>query len=74
MFGGKPAYVFCRVTLPLLARGIFAGWMMTFIISFREIPAKQGYNGMKLTIAGGCGEHGRNCFFVESSRTAFIVD
>jgi iron(III) transport system permease protein len=37
VFGGKPAYVFRRVTLPLLARGIFVGWMMIFIISFREL-------------------------------------
>ena len=29
---------------------------------------------MKLTIAGGCGEHGRNCFFVEDKNTAFMVD
>ena len=37
VFGGKPVYVFRRITFPLLARGIFAGWMMTFIISFREL-------------------------------------
>lgn len=37
VLGGRPAYVFRRVTLPLLMRGIFAGWMMTFIISFREL-------------------------------------
>ncbi|MDR1704516.1 MAG: iron ABC transporter permease [Clostridiales bacterium] len=37
VLGGRPFYVFRRVTLPLLARGIFAGWMMTFIISFREL-------------------------------------
>jgi len=37
VFGGSPVYVFKRVTLPLLARSIFAGWMMTFIISFREL-------------------------------------
>lgn len=29
---------------------------------------------MKLTIAGGCGEHGRNCFHVEGACTAFLVD
>jgi len=39
VFGGRPIYVFRRVTLPLLARGIFVGWMMTFIISFRELVA-----------------------------------
>ena len=39
-FGGTPAYVFCRVTLPMISRGIFAGWMMIFIIAFRElVPA-----------------------------------
>jgi len=37
VFGGSPVYVFRRVTLPLLLRGILAGWMMTFIISFREL-------------------------------------
>ncbi len=37
VLGGSAAYVFRRVTLPLLLRGIFAGWMMTFIISFREL-------------------------------------
>lgn len=37
--GGRPFYVFRRVTLPLLRRGIFVGWMMTFIISFRELVA-----------------------------------
>ena len=36
-FGGTPAYVFCRVTLPMISRGIFAGWMMIFIIAFREL-------------------------------------
>jgi iron(III) transport system permease protein len=37
VFGGTPSYIFRRITLPLLARGIIAGWMMTFIISFREL-------------------------------------
>lgn len=36
-FGGTPVYVFCRVTLPMISRGIFAGWMMIFIIAFREL-------------------------------------
>lgn len=35
--GGSPWYVFGHITLPLLARGILAGWTMTFIISFREL-------------------------------------
>ena len=35
--GGGPFYVFRRITLPLLARGVMAGWIMTFIISFREL-------------------------------------
>jgi iron(III) transport system permease protein len=39
VFGGQPAYIFRRITLPLLLRGIFVGWMMTFIISFRELVA-----------------------------------
>ena len=29
---------------------------------------------MKLFIAGGVGEHGRNCFFVEGDRSCFLVD
>ena len=29
---------------------------------------------MKLQIAGGCGEHGRNCFHVIGEHTAFLVD
>ena len=36
-FGGTPAYVFRRITLPMISRGIFAGWMMIFIIAFREL-------------------------------------
>ena len=29
---------------------------------------------MELFIAGGCGEHGRNCFYVEHDEDAFLVD
>ena len=29
---------------------------------------------MKLKIAGGCGEHGRNCFLVENGDSSFMVD
>ena len=29
---------------------------------------------MQLFIAGGCGDEGRNCFYVEGDRHAFIVD
>lgn len=36
-FGGSPSYVFRRITLPMILRGIFAGWMMIFIIAFREL-------------------------------------
>ena len=36
VFGGTPSYVFRRVTLPMISRGIFAGWMI-FIIAFREL-------------------------------------
>lgn len=36
-FGGTPAYVFRWITLPMISRGIFAGWMMIFIIAFREL-------------------------------------
>lgn len=37
VFGGGPSYVFSRVTLPLISRGILSGWMMIFIIAFREL-------------------------------------
>lgn len=37
VFGGSPAYIFRRVTLPLIMKGVFAGWTMTFIIAFREL-------------------------------------
>lgn len=37
VFGGSPLYVFRRVTLPLIMKGVFAGWTMTFIIAFREL-------------------------------------
>ena len=36
-FGGSPFYVFRRVTLPMISRGVLAGWMMIFIIAFREL-------------------------------------
>lgn len=29
---------------------------------------------MELFIAGGCGEHGRNCFYLEQNGEAFLVD
>ncbi len=35
--GAGPAYTFRRITLPLILPGIFAGWTMTFAISFREL-------------------------------------
>lgn len=37
VFGGSPTYIFRRITLPLISKGILSGWMMTFIISFREL-------------------------------------
>ncbi len=37
--GGSRGYVFRRITLPLVMKGILAGWMMTFIIVFRELVA-----------------------------------
>lgn len=36
-FGGGPWYVFRRITLPMIAPGILTGWMMIFIIAFREL-------------------------------------
>lgn len=37
VFGGSPQYIFRRVTLPLIMKGVLTGWTMTFIISFREL-------------------------------------
>ena len=37
VFGGSPMYIFRRVTLPIIMKGVFAGWTMTFIIAFREL-------------------------------------
>ncbi len=37
VFGGSPFYIFRRVTLPLIMKGVLTGWMMTFIIAFREL-------------------------------------
>ena len=36
-FGGAPSYVFLHITLPLIMKGVATGWMMTFIIAFREL-------------------------------------
>ena len=35
--GTPRARIFWRITLPMISRGIFAGWMMIFIIAFREL-------------------------------------
>ena len=37
VFGGNPVYIFRRITFPLILKGIVTGWMMTFIIAFREL-------------------------------------
>lgn len=37
--GGGKLYVFRKITLPLVMKGILSGWMMIFIISFRELVA-----------------------------------
>ena len=37
--GGSSWYVLRRITLPLLMKGIMQGWMMIFIIVFRELVA-----------------------------------
>ena len=37
VFGGSPIYIFRRITLPLILKGVMTGWMMTFIIAFREL-------------------------------------
>lgn len=41
VFIGSPACVFCRLTLPMIARCILAGWMMIFcILSARHMIGK----------------------------------
>ena len=35
--GDSPFYIFRRITLPLILKGVATGWMMTFIIAFREL-------------------------------------
>ena len=37
VFGGRPLYILRHITLPLISPGIATGWMMTFIIAFREL-------------------------------------
>ena len=37
VFGAGEGYVFRHITLPLIMKGIASGWMMTFIIAFREL-------------------------------------
>lgn len=37
VFGGSSSYIFRRITFPLIRDGIMTGWMMTFIIAFREL-------------------------------------
>lgn len=37
--GGNQRYILFHVTLPLIMRGVMQGWMMIFIIVFRELVA-----------------------------------
>jgi len=37
--GGNKIFVFRKITLPLTMKGIISGWMLTFIIVFRELVA-----------------------------------
>lgn len=39
VFGGSGLYIFRKITFPLVIKGVATGWMMTFIISFRELVA-----------------------------------
>ncbi len=39
VFGGSELYVVRRILVPLIMPGIFAGWIMTFTIAFRELVA-----------------------------------
>ncbi|MDD4843500.1 MAG: iron ABC transporter permease [Anaerotignum sp.] len=37
--GGDSLYIFRRITFPLILKGMVSGWMMIFIIVFRELVA-----------------------------------
>lgn len=37
--GGSRIYIFRKIILPLIMKGVMSGWMMTFIIVFRELVA-----------------------------------
>lgn len=37
--GGSKMYIYRKIVVPLIKHGIFAGWMMSFIIIFRELVA-----------------------------------
>lgn len=37
--GASRGYIFRKITLPLVMKGVVSGWMMTFIIVFRELVA-----------------------------------
>lgn len=37
--GGSESYIFWHILFPLVSPGVFTGWMMIFIISFRELVA-----------------------------------
>lgn len=39
VFGGSKSYIFKKITFPLVFKGVLTAWMMTFIISFRELVA-----------------------------------
>jgi len=39
VFGASKLYIYTKITLPLVLKGIVTGWIMTFIISFRELVA-----------------------------------
>lgn len=37
VFGGSKSFTFVKITLPLIFKGVIAGFMMTFIIGLREL-------------------------------------
>jgi iron(III) transport system permease protein len=37
--GRPPWWIFCRVTVPLIAPGLLSGWMLVFVLSMRELAA-----------------------------------
>jgi len=48
--GAKPFYVFRRITLPLLAPGIFSGALFAFLLSWVNFPISHFTAGVDVTV------------------------